>query len=167
MTASDYILEMRSKVGHVPLLLPSATVVVREPGDSGRVLMGLHQDHDLWLFPGGCIDPGERPADAGAREVFEETGLIVEITGLMGVFGGGPPHRVSYPNGDVVDYVTSLFEATVVGGELVADDLELGELRWVGWSEAQQLPVMPWLKEVFETLEGGTPFYPCTWKPES
>ncbi len=59
-------------------------------------------------FTGGAVDPGESPVDAAVREAWEETGLHVEITGIFGVFGG-PDFRVSYPNGDVADYVMHEF----------------------------------------------------------
>ena len=158
MTASDHILTLRAKVGTMPLLLPSATVVVRR---ENLVLVGFHADHNRWLFPGGCIDPGERPADAGKREVFEETGLVVEITKLLGVFGGGDKNRVTYPNGDIVDYVTALFEARPVGGELQTDEIELDTLEWVTLDELAGRRIMPWMEEVLVSMAAGAQFDPA------
>ncbi|MGG7451585.1 NUDIX hydrolase [Plantibacter auratus] len=41
--------------------------------------------HSGWTLPGGGIDPGEDPADAAVREVFEETGYHAELDDLIGV----------------------------------------------------------------------------------
>ena len=61
------------------------------------------------------MDPDEQPADAAVREAFEETGLLVEPTRIIGVYAG-PLFCLTYPNGDVVSYVGISFAARVVGG---------------------------------------------------
>ena len=39
----------------------------------------------LWSFPGGHVEPGERAMAAAAREVLEETGIAVDIGGVLDV----------------------------------------------------------------------------------
>ena len=96
-TAGDgregYVAELRALVGSRPILLPSVSVLVRR---DNRCLFGRHRDSGRWVPPGGTCEPGETPAETGAREVWEETGLEVRPTRLLGVFGG-PPSRPSTP----------------------------------------------------------------------
>ena len=64
-----------------------AAVVVVGRGD--RVLMVRRANqpgYGLWSVPGGYVDRGEVVEMAAAREVREETGLVVEIGGLLGLF---------------------------------------------------------------------------------
>ena len=51
-----------------------------------RVLLCHRRDHDLWNLPGGALEHGEAPRDGVIREVKEETGLEVEVSGLAGVY---------------------------------------------------------------------------------
>jgi 8-oxo-dGTP diphosphatase len=61
-------------------------------GASGVVLRGNHvllvergkgAAKGIWSFPGGHIEPGERAATAAQREVQEETGVAVQLHGLL------------------------------------------------------------------------------------
>src|SRR5256885_17168514 len=97
MPMSEHLLRIREKVGHDLLILPSAAVAILD--DQGRILLGLHSDRSLWVMHGGLIEPGEVPADGAVREVWEETGLTVDLTGVLGVFGG-EKLVVHYSNGD-------------------------------------------------------------------
>jgi 8-oxo-dGTP pyrophosphatase MutT (NUDIX family) len=47
----------------------------------GKVLLHLHRKLGMWLPPGGHIEQDELPDDAAVREVFEETGVAVELVG--------------------------------------------------------------------------------------
>src|SRR5919202_5181038 len=47
----------------------------------GKVLLHFHRKLGMWLPPGGHIERDELPDDAAVREVFEETGVEVELVG--------------------------------------------------------------------------------------
>ena len=51
----------------------------------GRVLLLFHPKLAMWLPPGGHIEAGELPDEAAVREVFEETGVRVQLVGQGGV----------------------------------------------------------------------------------
>lgn len=127
VTISEQLRAVRAKVGHDLLVLPASVVVVRD--DAGAILLVDHIDTRRWGLPGGGVDPDEAPENAAVREVIEETGLEVEVTALLDVLGG-PGFGVTYPNGDAVSYVTTIYEACVVGGTLRPDGEEVASVEW-------------------------------------
>lgn len=140
MAASSYVSALRRSIGHDLLLLPAVAVLAFD--DEGRLLLVRQADDGAWATVGGALEPDESPVEAAVREAAEETGLVVEVGALRGVFGGRQ-FRHSYPNGDVCSYVAIVFEATVVGGEARPDGEETTEL---GWFDLADLP----LQEVSE-----------------
>ena len=52
----------------------------------GRLLLQQRSDGGQWGLPGGSVEIGESVMDAVAREVHEETGLIVKVRRLIGVY---------------------------------------------------------------------------------
>ena len=165
---AEYVRRLRTLVGGEELLqIPSVSIALRDP--EGRVLLARHAEGDVWLLPGGAIEPAETPADAAVREMFEETGLLVRLTSLIGVFGG-PEFIVRYRNGHRTSYVMSLFEAEASSGRPRPDARELLELRFVTESEARHLPTSSWVEEVLPAVFGSVParaFRPATWLPPS
>ncbi|MEU6536423.1 NUDIX hydrolase [Streptomyces sp. NPDC047000] len=88
-----------------------------------RVLLARWIRHEdgapEWTLPGGGMDHGEHPHDTVVREVEEETGYEVEVTGLLGVDSvrGRHPRRGLRPARDH-HAVRLVYEARVTGGEL-------------------------------------------------
>jgi 8-oxo-dGTP pyrophosphatase MutT (NUDIX family) len=165
---ADYVRHLRDVVGGQELLqIPSAAVALRD-GD-GRVLLARHSEGNVWVLPGGAVEPAETPADAAVREMFEETGLLVRLTGLIGVFGG-PAFVVSYRNGHRTSYVMSLFEAEIAGGRVRPDSTEVLEVRYVSERDAGRLHKAPWLAEVLTAVferNRNAAFKPATWRPSN
>jgi 8-oxo-dGTP pyrophosphatase MutT (NUDIX family) len=166
MPMSDYLQQLRQKVGHDLLLLPSAAVVLVDK--QNRILFGKHSDRNIWVLPGGLIEPAELPADAALRELWEETGLIAELTGILGVYGG-PDLIVEYVNGDRASYVATIFRGHITGGSLRPDGTEILEARYFSREELEETPHAKWMNSVLDTLfdrNGVTHFQPPTWRPE-
>ena len=127
MSISNYIKRLREKVGTDLLQMPCAAAVIRR---HDGILLQRRNDDGRWGLPGGAIDPGESPAQAIVREVYEEVGLRVRPTRLIGVFGAFPLFRHVYPNGDEVHVVVTIFSCDVIGGKLSCRDGEATELRY-------------------------------------
>lgn len=161
----DYVMSLREMVGpHVLLQLPSVSTAVRD--SDGRVLLARHVEGENWLLPGGSIEPAELPADAALRETWEETGLVVRLTGLLGVFGG-PEFVVEYRNGQRVSYVMVVFEAVVESGEPGPRSSEIQELGFFSSEESGKLPLADWVPEVlkafFDPFAGPCVYRPANW----
>jgi 8-oxo-dGTP diphosphatase len=127
MPVPEYIRELRQKVGHDLLMMPAVAAIILN--EVGEVMLQLRSDNQLWALPGGAIEPGEEPADAVMREVWEETGLRVLPLRISGVYGGETGY-VTYPNADQVMIIAITFVCSVVGGEARTDDDETLELRY-------------------------------------
>jgi 8-oxo-dGTP pyrophosphatase MutT (NUDIX family) len=166
MPMSEYLQQLRKKVGHELLLLPSAAVALHD--DQMRLLLCLHADKNIWVTPGGLIEPGEEPADAAVRETWEETGLIVDVTGILGVYGG-PDLIIDYPNGDRAAYIGTIFRGKVTGGTLRPDGDEILDIRYFTRDEFVATPHSKWMDTVAPMLfvKDSTPhFLPPSWRPQ-
>lgn len=88
--------------------------------EEGRILLEQRRDNGMWGLPGGGIELGESVCEAALREVREETGLNVRITGLLGVYSEPAEGRiVTYPdNGDVAQLVDTVLTAEPIAGSL-------------------------------------------------
>jgi ADP-ribose pyrophosphatase YjhB (NUDIX family) len=121
----------------------------------------------VWSTPGGVLEPDERPADAVARETWEETGLLVEPLHVCAVFGG-PEFVVRYPNGDETQYVIIAFACVARGGSLRLDTDETIAAKYWSEREALSLALAPWLRSALADVYASCrePIsYPVRWTP--
>lgn len=131
-----YIMNLRKKVGNTPLVVAGvSTIIVNE---NKEILLIHRKDNNLWGLPAGSIELNESPKNAAVREVFEETGLVIETSDLqlLNVFGG-EEFFYTYPNGDQCSNVTISYGTTKVCGNLL---LETDETKDAKFFEAKCLP---------------------------
>jgi len=120
-------------------LVPSVTAIV--PNERGHILMVHKADNDLWALPGGAMDLGEYIADAVVREVKEETGIDVEVIGMVGLYTN-PNHVMAYDDGEVRQQCSICFSTRMVGGHL-ATSIETKEVRFVAPDQLDTLNIHP------------------------
>ena len=165
MPISDYMRALRAKIGHQLVEIPSVAILAFD--DQQRVALVYHSEVDVWTIPGGAIEPLEVPADAAAREMWEETGLDVDLLRVIGVYGG-PEFTTTYKNGDRVGFAMIVFEAKIRGGELRPDGKETLDVRWFSRGELEDHPVQPWVPQVLANAYSDRErvhFEPSRWRP--
>lgn len=121
-----YIRELRKLVGHRPLILPGAVVLIFN--DEGQLLL-QHRSDGGWGLPGGLMELGESLEETARREVKEETGLDIGRLKLEGVFSG-EEYYLKVANGDELYSVTTVYSTQDYMGELVSDELESIDLQF-------------------------------------
>lgn len=120
--------------------------------EQGRILLTRRADNGQWCLPGGGMEPGESAAEACEREVFEETGLIVRVKRLVGVYSH-PDQLVVYPDGNKAQIVALHFEVEIKGGQLGLSN-ETTEARYFAREEIQGMQLFGRHKErVIDSLE--------------
>jgi ADP-ribose pyrophosphatase YjhB (NUDIX family) len=109
----------------------------------GQILLARSPAQDgtpEWVVPGGGMEHGEDPYDTVRREVEEETGYRIEVTGLLGV---NSFHRV-FRNGfgPAVDHhgVRFVYEGRIIGGEL-RNEVN-GSTDLATWQDLEAVPAL-------------------------
>src|SRR5512143_127416 len=102
-----------------------------------QVLLTRRADNGLWCLPGGRMEPGEYIQECCCREVFEETGLMIETGRLIGVYSNRD-QLVVYKDGAKVQMIVLSFEAVITGGALGTSS-ETTEARYVPFTELDSL----------------------------
>jgi ADP-ribose pyrophosphatase YjhB (NUDIX family) len=164
---SDYMRSLRAMVGTTVLEMPTASVLVFD--DRERVLLVRHVEGNNWTTPGGMMEPYETPADAAVRETWEETGLLVELTRIVGVFGG-PMCTAIYSNGDRVSFVSTVFAGRALRGTLRPDGVETLEARYWSRGELASLVRKPHVQLFVDAAFASgreAQFQPPSWQPPS
>jgi len=112
-------------------------IVIRH--ESGRVWLVVgsrRRDRDgwTWTLPKGTPKPGETREETALREVTEETGLVVRIT--------GPLDSIEYwfvQSGQRIHKTVHYFLMEPIGGDLAGHDHEFEQVRWVSFTEAGRM----------------------------
>lgn len=91
------------------------TIIENEEGEILMVKEAKNHIHNTWDFPGGGLEEGEKVTESAKREVLEETGYKVELTGLVGMYKGAS-------NANDTETIVFVFNGEL--GEKKTEDLE-------------------------------------------
>ncbi|MGT2426793.1 NUDIX hydrolase [Amnibacterium kyonggiense] len=149
MPTPEFILRLRSTVGHTPLWLVGATAVVV---DGDRLLLVKRADTGEWSPVAGIVEPGEHSADTAEREVWEEARVHAVVERLAAV---GVTREYEYPNGDRTRFTDHTYRLRYVSGTPEVGDDESTD---AGWFPIDDLPEIPerYLARIRRALEPGT-----------
>jgi 8-oxo-dGTP pyrophosphatase MutT (NUDIX family) len=116
-------------------------IVSRRNGGRIEIVVGRRRrDRDVftWTLPKGTPDDGETTEETALREVREETGLDVRITGPLDSI-----HYTFAQRGTRIHKTVHYFLMDPVGGDLGAHDREFDEVRWIGIRDATGILTFP------------------------
>lgn len=110
----------------------------------GKVLL-VHQNNDVWGFPKGHMEEGETEVETAIREVKEETNLDIELD-------ENKKYELSYTT-DCGKYKTVvLFIAKPISNDIVKQDNEIEEVRYVDFNEAFNIINYDNLKDMWKKV---------------
>lgn len=166
MPIPQFIANLRTKIGHDLMLLPTIVVIARDP--EGNALFVFDRDADQWTLPGGIIEPGESPANAAVRELWEETRVLARLTRIVGVIGG-EGCETHYSNGDRIAWVATVFAATVDACTPQPDGAETSEACFIAPNELASMKIRADSRQFLEA-ERMSPsdayFVQPSWRPK-
>ncbi|MFE6458261.1 NUDIX hydrolase [Streptomyces cinereoruber] len=135
-------------------LIPASNLLVVD--GSGAILLQRRRDTGQWALPGGAQDIGETAAECAVRECLEETGIVAEITGFLGVYTN-PRHIVAYTDGEIRQQYEDTYIGRLVGGEPTVND-EADGVRFVQSADLDQYDIHPSMcRQIGDHLAGTSP----------
>jgi 8-oxo-dGTP pyrophosphatase MutT (NUDIX family) len=131
-------------------LVPAAGVLAVD--EAGRLLLQRRRDTGDWAIPMGRMELGETPSQCAVRETLEETGVQVEVTGMLGIYSD-PGYIVAYDDHDDPSRfgeVRQEFEITLIGRPVAGEPAENDEadaVRWFHPSELEETRIHPRMRQ--------------------
>lgn len=136
-------------------LVPASNLLV--VNSAGEILLQQRRDTGQWALPGGKQEIGETPSQCAVRECEEETGILAEITGLLGVYSD-PNHLIEYlSDGEVrQEYEVTYLGRPISGAPTIND--EASAVRWIDPTALNAYDVHPTMRrQIDDYLTGRYP----------
>lgn len=131
----------------------NSTLCHIEKDDKYLMLHRIKKENDInrdkWVAIGGKFEENESPEECNAREVFEETGLILKAASYRGI--------VTFVSNKWETEYMHIFHSDSFSGELT--DCDEGELCWIDKKELYSLPIWQGDKIFLKLLEEDIPFF--------
>jgi 8-oxo-dGTP pyrophosphatase MutT (NUDIX family) len=120
-------------------LVPACGVLTVD--STGRLLLQRRRDTGQWAIPMGKMELGETPTQCAIRETQEETGVLVEVTGILGIYSD-PAHIVVYSDGEIRQEYEVILLGRPVSGTPAASE-EASDAGWFTPAELDVLDIHP------------------------
>jgi 8-oxo-dGTP pyrophosphatase MutT (NUDIX family) len=130
--------------------------------EADRLLLFLDSDLGLdpvahwWVTPGGGVDPGESDLEAAVRELWEETGLVVDAGALVGPL---LTREVVHGYSDLITEQTEVFFALRVpafevdtAAHTEEELLTVADIRWWALADLRTTSDDVWPRDLFAVL---------------
>ncbi len=133
-------------------IVPAARAVIFD--DRGRILLIRRGDNKQWALPAGGMEPGESVTECMAREVWEETGLVVESSVAFAIYS---EPRFTAPTRPDAQLLTVAYRVGEWSGELQTTTNETDDARWFSVDEVRGLDDLMgmYLETIGDCLEVG------------
>lgn len=105
--------------------------VIKKDGKYLLIQEAAEEIRGKWNIPAGRLDPGETSYDGAKREIREECGLDVNLTGVAQVVD------IALPTGELVLCIA--FSTEIIGGEIAFDPEEILDVEWFTYGEILQM----------------------------
>ena len=123
---------------------------------AGEILLQRRCDTSQWALPMGKMELGETPTQCAVRETHEETGVLVEVVGLVGIYSD-PAHIVAYTDGEVRQEYEVTLLARPIGGAPAVNE-EASDVRWVAAADLGGYDIHPTMRrQIDDYLNGAAP----------
>ena len=138
-------------------LVPAAGVLAVD--HQGRLLLQRRRDTGQWAIPMGKQEFGETPVQCAIRETQEETGVVTEVTGLLGIYSD-PGHIVYYDSdGETRQEYEVIFTGRPVGGSPEVNE-EASDVAWFAPDDLPALDIHPTQRrQLRDWLDGMAPHF--------
>jgi 8-oxo-dGTP pyrophosphatase MutT (NUDIX family) len=120
-------------------LVPACGILAVD--EQRRILLQRRRDTDQWAIPMGKMELGETPSQCAIRETLEETGMLCEVTGILGVYSD-PGHIVAYTDGEIRQEYEVILLGRPVDGTPAAND-EASDVAWFAADDLGSLDIHP------------------------
>lgn len=146
----SYIMDLRKKVGHDPIIGIGATTLVLNC--KNEILLNLRSDTNTWGIPGGSMELYEDIRETAIRELREEVGIVAKDLELVDVLSG-KEYYFEYPNKDKMCTVVVLFKVKNYEGEIKVSDRESKEVKFFSFD---RLPILESrAKNIIDKIKNG------------
>jgi ADP-ribose pyrophosphatase YjhB (NUDIX family) len=147
----SYLGKLRQKIGHAPVLIPGARLVVLN--NNHEILFIKRTDFNTWGLIGGSSEYGENIVTTATREAKEEAGIDVTNLKLWGTSTDLSDEYIKYPNGDEIHAYSIMFYTYEWFGELQADQIESSAVKFFSMDELPEVMHPNTLKAVQKFIQ--------------